>query len=206
MNVHVSDHSFGIFDRNELPIDTANWSNGLIVVMSIGASIYTGIDRGYVRVTTDIRSDAPGEIHPGPWDDIVEASIYSAHGELRIDSPERGAVAEIPLLSPRGPGSYRLRAHVRGRDLHYDAVQNDPSEDYLLTIWPAEPEYDLIVRATDQCGYRLRLSDARRARASRIARKPRELVAEEQHRATLRDALLRGATKTQPTSPPAGAP
>jgi hypothetical protein len=42
VNVHVADHSFGVFDRYEIPIETADWATGLVVEMSSGAMIYTG--------------------------------------------------------------------------------------------------------------------------------------------------------------------
>jgi hypothetical protein len=54
--VHVSEHSFGVFDQYEIPIETADWSTGLVVEMSVGAMIYTGINRGYVHVIVDARA------------------------------------------------------------------------------------------------------------------------------------------------------
>ena len=159
--VPVSDHTFGLFDDYQIPIDTADWSNGLIVTMDIGASIYTGIDRGTVRVTVDLRTTAPADIDTGPWDDIVEASIHAPHGNLRVHLLEYGphsSAPDLPLLSTAGAGTYRLRAHTRGRDEQFDAVSTEPGEDYLLSIWPAAAQPDLIIRATDRCGYGLRLS------------------------------------------------
>jgi hypothetical protein len=204
VNVHVADHSFGLFDQHEIPVHTADWSNGLIVTMSSGAMIYTGIDRGHVRVTTDVRSTAPDAIDTGPWDDIIEASLIAPHGQLGVECleyrPEQGA-PNLPLLSSRGPGSYRLRAHVRGRDLHYDAVQNEPTEDYLLQIWPAEPSPQLIIRATDRCGYGLRLSDTQRPRSAPTPQPPPEQLARDKNRAKLRQAILDGVSQANPANP-----
>lgn len=165
VNVHVSEHGFGLFDRYEIPIATADWATGLIVEMAVGAMIYTGINRGNVRVAADVRDTAPPDIDAGPWDDIVEASVRSCHGDLRVQCLEYAALDQpppLPLLSPAGQGIYRLRAHVRGRDLYYDAVRNEPAEDYLLTIWPANPAPALIIRAIDRCGYGVRLSNLTR--------------------------------------------
>jgi hypothetical protein len=154
--VHVSDHAFGILDHGDIPIETADWSSGLIVLMSSGAFIYTGIDRGYVNVTVTVQPDPIAEVdlapNGQPWDDIVESSLTAPLGDLRVESYENGPVPELPLLSPNGPGSYRLRAHVRGRDTDYDAVRNDPVEDYLLVIWPAAAQPVHVIRATDRCG------------------------------------------------------
>jgi hypothetical protein len=213
VNVHVADHSFGIFDRYDIPIETADWSTGLIVEMSTGAMIYTGIDRGHVRVTTDVRPAAPEQIDSGPWDDIVEATVHSRHGELRVHRLEYGPVDRpppLPLFSPQGPGSYRLRAHVRGRDLRYDAVQNDPTEDYLLTIWPADPAPHLIIRATDRCGYGLRLANLNTPHNAPAPSPPpqqaQQKLAEQQHNARLEQAILDGLARHQRTNPPAQPP
>lgn len=160
--VRVSDHSFGLFDRFEIPIETANWSTGLIVEMASGAMIYTGIDRGRVHVTAHILSAAPDLAGLTLWDEVAEATVHAPHGELFLQQLEYGpaeALPPFPPLSSAGPGSYRLRARARGRDRHFDKVRDDSGEEYLLEIWPAPPLRSLVIRATDQCGYGLRLAD-----------------------------------------------
>lgn len=159
VNVYASDHLFGVFDDYAIPAESANWSNGLVVTMSSGALVYCGINRGPVRVVVQLLRSAPRRVDTGPWDDIVEASVHAPNGNLRVHQLEYDATESappLPLISHKGPGSYRLRVHVRGRDLHYDDVQDDPCEDYLLVAWPARPAPDLIIRATDNTGYELR--------------------------------------------------
>jgi hypothetical protein len=159
--VYAVEHSFGVLDGYDVPIETADWSTGLIVGMSNGATIHTGINRGLVHARVDVRNEPPDHIDTGQWDDIVEASVHSATGNLRVQLLEYGQhlqAPHLPLMSTHGPGDYRLRAHARGRDLNYDQAQEISSEHYLLTIWPAEPRPPLIIRATDRCGYGLRLS------------------------------------------------
>ncbi|MGY2062307.1 hypothetical protein ACW9HQ_46140, partial [Nocardia gipuzkoensis] len=58
----------------------------------------------------------------------------------------------VPGVDPVPPGRYRVRAHARGRDLHYDAQVSEPSEQYWLCLWPAGGEADHGIR-------RLRLTD-----------------------------------------------
>lgn len=159
--VYAVEHSFGLLDGYDIPIHTADWSTGLIVGMTNGAMIYTGINRGLVHVSIDIRIDPPDHLDADPWDDIAEASVHSATGNLRIHQLEYGRYDQpppLPLLSARGPGDYRVRAHARGRDSHFDQAQEISDEHYLLVVWPAEPRPPLIIRATDRCGYGLRLS------------------------------------------------
>lgn len=157
--VHVGDHGFGVLDKGEIPIETVDYSNGLLAPMSVGAMVCTGIDTGYVRVRVVIRAGPPEEIDEDgdvPWEEIVEADVYAPCGQLRVDSLPHGPVADLPVLSAAGPGRYRVRAHARGRDTAFDMVQDDV-EDYLLVVWPTQGEADsLTIRATDQCGWGLR--------------------------------------------------
>ncbi|MEV4566229.1 hypothetical protein AB0K12_20905 [Nonomuraea sp. NPDC049419] len=158
--VRVSDHAFGLLDDGDLPIGTADHSNGLIIVMSAGALLYTGIDTGTVHVTLTL-AEPPGDIDPS-WEDVVEASVHAPRGRLRLDSPDNGPVPAVPLLSAAGPGWYRVLACVRGRDRHFDAVHDDPGEAYHLWVWPAPPAPAALIRTTDRCGAALRATPARR--------------------------------------------
>lgn len=193
-NIHVADHAFGILDAGELHIESSDWSNGLVSVMDVGAMVYTGIDRGYVRLQTEVVAEPPDEIDAGPWDEIVEVSLTCAQGQLRIDALEQGPPTDLPLLSPQGAGTYRLRVHARGRDRAYDSVQNEPVEDYLVTIWPAPPTAETILRATDQCGRSLRLAASASTGLSWPEISP-ELLATDEHRAALHQAILDGMSK-----------
>jgi hypothetical protein len=201
VSVPVADHAFGVFDRYDIPIETADWSTGLIVEMATGAMIYTGIDRGAVRVSADVRVAPPPRVDAGPWDDIVEATVHAPHGQLRVHRLEYGSHDQpppLPLLSPHGPGSYRLRAHTRGRDRHFDAVHPDPGEEYVLTIWPADPAPALIIRATDHCGYSLRLANLATTKPATPPGPPLEQRASQHHEAVLKQAILDGLSGNRP--------
>ncbi|XVV10824.1 hypothetical protein ACQP2X_39190 [Actinoplanes sp. CA-131856] len=199
--VAVSDHNLGIFDDFQIPITTADWSTGLAVAMSVGAMIYTGIDRGRVHVTVDLLDTAPEPVDTGSWDDIVEISITAPHGRLQVHQLEYGPtddVPNLPVLSQHGPGVYRLRAHARNRDEHYDAVWDEPTEQYLLTLWPAPAQPNLIIRATDQCGYGLRLAALQTTVPDPTRRPPGEQEQRERD-ALQKAALLQTARQRPPT-------
>ncbi|WP_016906775.1 hypothetical protein [Streptomyces xiaopingdaonensis] len=51
---------------------------------------------------------------------------------------------DLPILTPRGAGHYRVRVHARGRDTEPDGFVEEPVEDYLLIAWPQPPEPDVI--------------------------------------------------------------
>jgi hypothetical protein len=189
--VRVAEGTFGVLDRYDIPIETGDWSTGLMAVMQAGALICAGINRGHVTVTVDVVDSPPAEIDPGPWEEIAEATVHAPHGELHIQAMEHldgDRPLDLPLLSAHGPGSYRLRAHARGRDAYYDQVSDDSGEQYLLTIWPALPAPAVIIRATDRCGYGLRLANSRRPAvvatsppAVQAARAPKTLSPQEQN-------------------------
>jgi hypothetical protein len=208
--VPVVDRSFGLLDDGITPSGLANYSTGLVVVMSIGARIHTGIDTGPVWVRA-----VPLAAHPpeGPrsdtdWTEVVEAGINLPHGNLRIDSLAHGLVPGLPLLSPSGPGWYRVLVKARGRDVAHDAVVDDPVEDYEITIWPEPPSPPRVFRAQDRCGHGLRLSaSGRPAPQPRPVADPYGSAAEQERQETLRAHLLRamGAPHT-PAPDPAGRP
>ncbi|WP_158854164.1 hypothetical protein [Saccharothrix deserti] len=122
--LHVIEHGFGLLDRGELPTTAGAWSNGVIRALPSGALVYTGISQGYIRVRAVAAEQDPSAVDPGPWDEIVDINVTAPHGELRVDSYEDGPpTTTLPSLTPAGPGTYRLRIHVRGRDQYYDQVR-----------------------------------------------------------------------------------
>lgn len=154
--VRVDDLAFGVLDNGEIPIETADRSNGLVAAMSDGAVINTGIHTGTVRVRVAVLLSAPPDSDgDGEWDEIVEVSVHTSHGRLRVDAFEEGAVASLPLLSTAGPGWYRLRVHARGRNIAPDRVQLDAVEDYHLSIWQAPHQTTTILRASDRIRHSL---------------------------------------------------
>ncbi|WP_329028357.1 hypothetical protein [Streptomyces sp. NBC_00690] len=147
--VRVDDLSFGILDNGEIPIETADWSTGLVAPMSNGAVISTGIHTGTGRVRVALLAAEPSSTADA-WEEIVEVSVHSSQGRLRVDAFEEGAVESLPILSTAGPGWYRLRVHARGRTINPDGIQRDPVEDYHLAVWQAPPSPTTILRASDR--------------------------------------------------------
>lgn len=159
--VRVSEHGFGLFDRGEVPMIPGNFTNGLLRPLPAGALLYTGISVGSVLVAASNSVERPDFSGLEDWDDVVEVSVRSEYGQIRIDSYEDGPVDDLPVLSSRGPGWYRIRAHARNRDEHYDAVNDDGGESYLFLCWPEEGHSpEVVLRATDNCGRQLRMASA----------------------------------------------
>jgi hypothetical protein len=200
-DVHAQDHCFGLFDGPDMPIDTADWSTGLAITMSTGAMIYTGADRGIVHVTAQYADAAPELTDTAAWDDIVEISINAPHGNLGIASLETGPLDHppaLPSMSAAGPGTYRVRAHTRGRDAHYDKAVDDTGEQYLLISWPALPAPSLIIRATDWCGYSLRVAQLMTPPPAAFPTEPPEVPVDRTRQETERQAILEGIKRLNP--------
>ncbi|MGW6456009.1 hypothetical protein ACWF94_08780 [Streptomyces sp. NPDC055078] len=155
--VQADHHAFWIVDTAQLPGDAPQATNGLVTVTGRGAAVViTGIHTGAVSVTVDIRHAPPQTVGLAGWDEVVEVSLQSPDGHLKVASPQ-DELPELPELTPSGPGTYRLRVHARGRDTFPDGTTEEPVEDYLLMIWPqSEPTGETLLQTTDQYGAELR--------------------------------------------------
>nr|BFD90925.1 hypothetical protein KitaXyl93_22850 [Kitasatospora sp. Xyl93] len=191
--VRAVDHSINVSDNGWIPVDTSDYSTGLIIQMSAGARICTGIDTGPVRVqasTHNARPQLPTGMNDA-WSEIVEASVFSPQGNLRVDSPADGPIPGLPTLSSSGPGWYRMRVCARGRDTAFDQVREEPVEDYLLMAWPEDPSPAVILQSKDQCGLGLRASASTTTPtlAPPEAEHAAAVAAQQDHRAALRRRL-----------------
>jgi hypothetical protein len=153
---------FWIQDGDETPpVDSWDQSNGLIVTATVGAVVLTGEALGPIAVTLEVRPDDPGLTDLGSeWDDIVEASVRCQEGPLRLLGLEQGFVPGLSALDSQGPGDYRVRVHVTGRDTPTRDADGFPraADRFLIRCWPAPPQPPLLIRLTDQRGLGTRLS------------------------------------------------
>jgi len=138
------------------PVPT-DFSNGLVSVEATGAVVFTGIKSGAVNVTAEAHEREPGA-DVEAWDDVIEFTLTSTAGWLRVLEEVPGDQFKLPNLSPHGPGAYRLRCHARGRDTAYDGSAIEPVEDYLIQAWPSPPAPGTVIKQTDVCGANIRLS------------------------------------------------
>lgn len=133
-------------------------NNGLITTGLGCAVLHTGIADGEIELTIETYGEAPSLASSG-WDDVVEVSVRSASAELRVmcleDNPP-----DLPILASSGPGTYRLRVHVRGRDIATDGAPEDVTESYLIQTWPSANEREIVHQQRDEYGAGLRMSVA----------------------------------------------
>ncbi|WP_262705051.1 MULTISPECIES: hypothetical protein [Streptomyces] len=126
--------------------------NGLVFTNMPGVTVVvTGIATGDVNVTVEVRRDAPRHVELDTWDEVVDQSLTAPTGNVRVrglaDDPP-----DLPLLTPYGPGTYRVRVHARGRDTAPDGATFEPVEDYRIIIWSAPQVTDTVHKQTDAVG------------------------------------------------------
>ncbi|MBT1184886.1 hypothetical protein OHU17_35140 [Streptomyces goshikiensis] len=112
--------TFGIIDDGDVPIETVDWSRGMIAPMANGALVLTGINTGNVQVR--VASDRTQQSSPDNevWEENVSAHVWAPKGNLRIESLVHGPHPDLPLLSTAGPGWYEVEVKARGREANPD--------------------------------------------------------------------------------------
>jgi hypothetical protein len=151
--LELSHASFAIVDDEEWPPERPpGHTNGLVVPMSQGAVISTGIHTGAVTVIAEVRRVSPALAALEDWDEVVEVSFVAPVGQVRVATIMSDVPEGLPLLTPAGPGSYRLRLHAKGRDTNPDGVADDPFETYLLIVWPGPAAAEIIYKTSDGVG------------------------------------------------------
>ncbi|MFG2546375.1 hypothetical protein ACGFOM_28480 [Streptomyces sp. NPDC048594] len=156
--VQVEYHAFHLADAGEYTQPPFHPENGLIFSRPGLAVVLAGVNSGPVDVTVEIyRRAVPLPDHAEVWDEVVDHSIESLTGDMRVTAM-MDALPELPVLTPFGPGPYRARVHARGRDRAHDAHVALPVEVFLLQVWPRQREPDLIHQHNDRYGQSMRQS------------------------------------------------
>ncbi|MFF4542207.1 hypothetical protein [Streptomyces aureus] len=157
-SVPVQYHQFDISDEDgPTGPDLNRGHNGLVRVDAGITIVMTGIHTGDVDVTATLHETEPA-VDSGHWQDIVEISAHSTSGELMVRGTMDDLDEELPVLSFRGPGDYRLRIHARGRDTAVDLAPDEVTEWYLIQAWPAPAQKAAVIRQTDGYGASVRTS------------------------------------------------
>lgn len=117
-------------------------ANGLLGFHKDFGIILTGFERGYLRLTVEIHAEPPA-LDTENWDDVLDVSADFTRGQAFVASYEKAFTTNLAF---DGPGTYRVRAHARGRAATKNAAlprrprptaANPPSETYLVQVWKA---------------------------------------------------------------------
>ncbi|QNP71552.1 hypothetical protein IAG44_20390 [Streptomyces roseirectus] len=151
----VEYHTFHLADAGQHDQPSFRPENGLIFSRPGLAVVVVGSNSGVVNLTVEVHAQPVAHVETEEWDEVLDHSVQSLSGQMRISSL-MNEPADLPVLTPYGPGPYRVRVHARGRDRAGDAHTAEPLEDYLLQIWPGPAEPDLVHKRSDRYGESLR--------------------------------------------------
>jgi hypothetical protein len=129
-------------DPDSSPIFDATDSGSLVAVVNERRSviILTGCYGGPVWMEVDALDEPPSALNPediSPWE-VVEEVSFMVTSELLAYAPTSFDPPPT-AFTPSEPGNHRARVSCRGRAEHYDHMVAEPTEEYLVQIWP-EPE------------------------------------------------------------------
>ncbi|WP_336208581.1 hypothetical protein [Nonomuraea sp. LPB2021202275-12-8] len=136
---------YGAADKSD---ESPAHSVGLVEVKQRGVvRLHIAPQWGLIPFTVAVADRDPGADLDG-YEDIVEISFESPSGEVfmvgwLMDWDEKKAYNLSPLLA--GPGTYRLRYHVRGMDEERHSL-----DDHYLQIWPAPQHDPAVLKSTSE--------------------------------------------------------
>ncbi|MCK8672198.1 hypothetical protein M1M07_13840 [Rhodococcus sp. HM1] len=129
--VQVDHHQFSFGDPTVDTLDPL--AQGTLIDVGDGAVwFYTGIAYGPVRVRVELLDRPPTDLAQEGWE-VVEETIVSATQAMVVSAAD-GTVCTT--IDPVPAGTYRVRAHARGRDTHFGLDVDEIVEDYLICLWP----------------------------------------------------------------------
>lgn len=138
--VDTSSHQFNLSPQGVMPIYGDGQIGPVFMTLSDADLVRTGIAYGMVPVHFLTAVPEPlGGLPEDGWEMSEEASL-DLTGDLFLNDVD---YLQHVLAFTVTPGPHRIRVSCRGRTLSYDGTQsedpNDPVEEYLITVWPAEP-------------------------------------------------------------------
>ncbi|CCH32419.1 DUF6461 domain-containing protein [Actinosynnema sp. NPDC047251] len=151
----VADHRF-LLTEGQVPADVDFSGNGLVAAVAGGVAVRTGLAEGRVPVSVRVLAGAPEEVTVAGWDEVAEVGWTAPEGGGCLDGaqPVTGYLPGHRVSrweAPPWPGEYRVRVHASGRD-----EGDEGDETYLLEVWPAPAEPEVVHKRTDRLGHRLR--------------------------------------------------
>jgi hypothetical protein len=122
-------------------------SVGNIQVAKHSVSLWTTHQWGQTNFTVTIADRDPGADLTG-YEEIAEISYASASGQVALVGFNYDNLPMSPLPPlPAGPGTYRIRYHVKGMDTE---GTGDATDDHYLQIWPSPLEEPAVIKATPE--------------------------------------------------------
>ncbi|MFE7417919.1 hypothetical protein [Rhodococcus sp. NPDC057529] len=97
-------------------------------------TVHTGVANGPVSIGIEILGDQPESTLFEDWENVAECTISTS--ALCVMTLQGEPVEDFTDLAVVDVGRYRVRVHARGRDVNWDMDVAEPTEDYLVQLWP----------------------------------------------------------------------
>ncbi|ROZ52820.1 hypothetical protein EEB12_28645 [Rhodococcus sp. WS1] len=101
--------------------------------------IKTGIESGPIVLTLEISESRPEISEDDLWEVISEAPLEFKE-PISLSAPGNGDAEGFGDLKNLEPGTFTVRVHALGRALRAGQNVSEPSERYLLQIWPSRDD------------------------------------------------------------------
>jgi hypothetical protein len=131
--VEADHHQFTIGERQADTLAVAVESS-LFVAGSDFLTVRTGVAYGPVSIGIEILRDQPDSTLFEDWENVAECTISAS--TVCVMTLQGDPVQDFTDLTVIEPGRYRVRVHARGRDANWDMDVTEPTEDYLVQLWP----------------------------------------------------------------------
>ncbi|GAA2655595.1 hypothetical protein [Nonomuraea recticatena] len=106
-------------------------------------AIWAADESGHACVTGESYAKPP-PLETKGWDEVVEVGYESPSGSLVIVDNQATA---LPDLTPGGPGFYRVRVHLRGRELVYQVPDPpDGAVELLVMVFPGKETEPIVYK------------------------------------------------------------
>ncbi|GAB3884743.1 hypothetical protein GCM10027612_18920 [Microbispora bryophytorum subsp. camponoti] len=106
-------------------------------------AIWAADEVGHACVTAESYTRRPPPETRG-WEEVVEVGYESPTGALALSD---GDGTRLRGLTTRGPGSYRVRVHLRGRELVYQvAYPPDGAVELLVQVFPGTAKKPVVYK------------------------------------------------------------
>ncbi|UOT01581.1 hypothetical protein MPY17_21550 [Rhodococcus opacus] len=145
--VEADHHQFTIGERQADTLAVAVESSSSTQVVNF-LTVHTGVAYGPVSIGVEILGDQPESTLFEDWENVAECTIRAS--TLCVMTLQGEPVEDITELTGVDPGKFRVRVHARGRDLNWDMDVAEPTEDYLVQLWPVPRVWGFVrLKKTD---------------------------------------------------------
>jgi hypothetical protein len=117
--------------------------DGLVASNGGAATVITGTQGALCLTVRAYRKAPPLDLKV--WDEVAEVGFESPDGRSKVGS--MAGPLQLPAVTAAGPGSYRLRLYVRGRDKPETFYPEMPAEQHLLVVYPGKSKKHKVFKS-----------------------------------------------------------